>query len=75
MKAIVKKMYRVFDELHATKEEANKVLRGWEHKERVYEVYAVGYENDLTSHVTDLTGIYLAKTFEEAQEEANEMNC
>jgi hypothetical protein len=72
MKATVKKMYRVFDELHTTKEEANKVLRGWEHKEKVTVVYAVGYE--LTDHITDLQGIYLAKTEEEAIEEAYEMN-
>jgi hypothetical protein len=74
-KVIVRKMYRVFDELHANEASAKEVLKGWEHKEKVSKVFAVGYENELNKElVTDLRGIYLAKTLKEAQEEAEEMN-
>lgn len=73
-KPMMKKMYRVFDELHSNKEEAQNVLKGWEHKEKITEVYAVGYEWQVDNYiVTDLQGIYLAKTEEEALEELAEM--
>jgi len=72
---IVKKMYRVFDELHATKAGAEAVLKGWEHKEKIYPVFAVGHESDLTEHVTELQGVYLAKTEAEAMEECAEWNA
>lgn len=68
MEAQVKKMYRVFDELTNTMEEAQTILNGWEHKEKIREVYAVGYD------FTDINSLYLAPTMEDALEEMNEMN-
>ena len=74
-KMMVKKMYRVFDELHADVEVAQGVLRGWEHKERITEVYAVGAESVVDNLIVpELTGIYLFATLEEAENEANEWN-
>jgi hypothetical protein len=75
MKTIVKKMYRVFDELHTNEETALHVLKGWERKEKITEVYAVGFKNDLASNfIKDLRNIYLAKSEAEAIEEMNAMN-
>jgi hypothetical protein len=72
---IVKKMYRVFDELHTNEETALHVLKGWQHKNHITEVYAVGFKSDLAPNfIKDLSNIYLAKTEAEAIEEANEMN-
>jgi hypothetical protein len=73
---IVKKMYRVFDELHSSLDLAQNVLKGWEHKEGITTVYAVGYESKLNhTSIPQLDGIYLARTLEEAQEEAKEWNA
>jgi hypothetical protein len=67
----MKRMYRVFDELHTDRTKAEEVLDGWEHKERITEVFAVGY--DLTDDIYELQGIYLARSEQEALEELNEM--
>jgi len=67
---MIKKMYRVFNELHATLEEATKVLNGWEHKEKITEVYAV--VDNLNADFINLEedrSIYLAKSYKEALEE------
>jgi hypothetical protein len=72
MKATVKKMYRVFNELVATKEMAELTIKGWEHKEKITEVFAVGTELEGNRINLELnTDIYLAKTLEEAMEELN----
>lgn len=75
--AIVKRMFRVFDELHFTYTEAQQVLSGWEHKEKITEVFAVGYANELNHDFINLElskGIYLSTTLEGAYEEAKEWN-
>lgn len=38
---IIKKVYRVFDNLFFCREDAEAILSGWEHKEKVYVQFAV----------------------------------
>ncbi|MBN8202629.1 hypothetical protein LG291_25665 (plasmid) [Cytobacillus firmus] len=38
---IIKKVYRVFDNLFFCRKDAEAILSGWEHKENVYVQYAV----------------------------------
>lgn len=38
---IIKKFYRVFDNLLFCREDAEAILSGWEHKEKVHVQYAV----------------------------------
>jgi len=66
---MIRKMYRVFDELHATETKALEVVKGWEHKEKVQELYAIG--DDLSQDFINLDlerGIMLADTMERANE-------
>lgn len=66
---MIRKMYRVFDELHATEEKALEVLAGWEHKEKINELYAIG--DDLNQDFINLDlerGIMLADSLERANE-------
>lgn len=74
-KAIVKRMYRAFDHLYATKELAETVITGWEHKERITEVWAVGYPSDLEQDEVELTNLYITRSLSDANEERDEMNA
>ena len=74
-KMMVKKMYRVFDELHSDLDLAKGVLKGWEHKEKITEVYAVAQESVIDNLIVpELTGVYLFSSLTEAEEEANAWN-
>jgi hypothetical protein len=66
---MIKKMYRVFNELHANEMDALNVLNGWEHKEKITEVYAVAETLPNFINLELDRHVYLAKTMEEALEE------
>ncbi|MBG9587614.1 hypothetical protein [Cytobacillus firmus] len=44
---IIKKVFRVFDNLFFSREDAEAILSGWEHKEKLYVQYAVLEESKI----------------------------
>jgi hypothetical protein len=65
---MIKKMYRVFNELHTNKKDAQNVLSGWEHKEKITEVYAIATDLPNFINLELDKSIFLAPTMERALE-------
>ena len=57
MTLIIKKYHQVFDTACKTKERAEEILEGWEHKERIKPVYMIFNSTDIQEeeiHLLDL---------------------
>jgi hypothetical protein len=69
---MTKRMFRAFDDLYHRLADAEKVLEGWEHKEKIKEIHVVGYPSIICKDIVSCNDVMIFNTLEKAIEEINE---
>jgi hypothetical protein len=68
---MTKRMFRVFDDMYHRLEDAEKVLKGWEHKEKIKEFHVVGFPSIISQDIVSCHEVMIFNTLDQAIEEIN----
>jgi hypothetical protein len=68
-KPMTKRMFRVFDDMYHCLDDAEKVLKGWEHKEKIKEYHVVGLPTVINQDIVSCYDVRLFNSFERAMDE------
>jgi hypothetical protein len=69
---MTKRMFRVFDDMYHRLDDAEKVLKGWEHKEKIQEFHVVGLPSIISQEIVSCYDVRLFNSLEQAMDEIKE---